>query len=402
MTTTTGAVLRLGLSDVAQLAHVQRPVVSMWRARSAGSDRPFPAPIDTARGQEWFDGASVVDWLTATGRGNNPSAGDDLAAYASLDGGSPQGDQVVFDGITALLCLSVITGRALGSMSGDDLIDVADEVDPDDDLLFGEIDSLTGRLKPLAHYTDLLVDAAFNAQAAFERMMADRFRLYVPGHTTIALAKPARQLIATLALAAAVQLDEDEPTFVDPTDGGSDLLIALAEQLADRPFAVCTAQGRDAASRLARRRIRAHGMQRSPLADTREGGLLIPEHSVVIAQFPCPGSPSMTAADILDGITRLTLDTTDSHRMIVIGPASVLTNSLVGRDDRWLGTRSSGRIDYGPLSDCRRDCSHPGRGSGWRCCASVQPRPSGNLETARSSQRTSRTCPWTLRRSTTW
>ena len=119
--------------------------------------------------------------------------------------------------------------------------------------------------------------------------MADRFRLYVPSHTTIALATPARQLIATLALAAADQLDEDEPTFVDPTAGGSDLLIALAEQMADRPFAVCTAQGRDAASRLARRRIRAHGIHRSPLTDTGEGGLLIPDHSVVIAQFPARG-----------------------------------------------------------------------------------------------------------------
>jgi len=334
MTTVSTAVLRLGLSDVAQLAHVQRPVVSMWRARSAGSDRPFPAPIDTARGQEWFDGTAVVDWLIATGRGNNPSARDDLAAYASLDGGSPQGDQTVFDGITALLCLSAITGRALGSMSRDDLIDLADEVDPDDELLFSEIDSLTGRLVPLAHYTDLLVDAAFNAQAAFERLMADRFRLYVPSHTTIALAKPARQLIATLALAAADQLDLDEPTFVDPTDGGSDLLIALAGQVADRPFAVCTAQGRDAASRLARRRIRVHGIQRSPLAANEEGEQLIPEHSVVIAQFPCPGSPSMTAVDILDKINMLTLETTDSHRVIVIGPAGVLTDSLAGRDDR--------------------------------------------------------------------
>ena len=84
MTITSSAVLRLGLSDVAQLAHVQRPVVSMWRARSAGSDRPFPAAIDAARGQEWFDGTAVVDWLIATGRGNNPTARDDLAAYASL------------------------------------------------------------------------------------------------------------------------------------------------------------------------------------------------------------------------------------------------------------------------------------------------------------------------------
>ncbi len=334
MTTTSSAVLRLGLSDVAQLAHVQRPVVSMWRARSAGSARPFPAPIDTTRGRESFDGTAVVEWLIATGRGNNPTARDDLAAYASLDGGSAQDDQAVFDGITALLCLSAMTGRALGSMSRDDLIDLADEVDPDDGLLFGEIDALAARLVPLARYTDLLVDAAFNAQAAFERLMADRFRLYVPSHTTIALAKPARQLIATLALAAADQLDLDEPTFVDPTGGGSDLVIALAEQLADRPFTVCTGQGRDAASRLARRRIRVHGIQRSPLADNGHGGQLIPERSVVIAQFPCPASPSMTAGDILDKITMLTLETTDAHRVVVIGPAGVLTDGLAGRDDR--------------------------------------------------------------------
>lgn len=334
MPTVSNAVLRLGLSDVAQLAHVQRPVVSMWRARSAGTDNPFPTPVKKARGQEWFDGTAVVDWLIATGRGNNPSARDDLAAYASLDGGSPQGDQIVFDGITGLLCLSAITNRALGSMGRDDLIDLADEIDPDDDLLFGEIESLAARLEPLAHYTDLLVDAAFNAQAAFEQLMADRFRLYVPGHTTIALAKPARQLLARLAIAAADQLGLDEPTFVDPTNGGSDLLIAVAEQLADRPFAVSTAQGRDAASRLARRRIRVHGIQRSPLAGDGGGEQLTPERSVLIAQFPCPGSPSMKAVDILDRINLLTLETTDAHRVFVIGPAGVLTDSLASRDDR--------------------------------------------------------------------
>ena len=42
----------------------------------------------------------------------------------------------------------------------------------------------------------------------------------------------------------------------------------------------------------------------------------------------------MTAADILDKITMLALETTDSHRVIVIGPAGVLTDSLAGRDDR--------------------------------------------------------------------
>ena len=43
----------------------------------------------------------------------------------------------------------------------------------------------------------------------------------------------------------------------------------------------------------------------------------------------------MTAADILEKINKLTLQTTDAHRVVVIGPAGVLTDSLAGRDDRF-------------------------------------------------------------------
>ena len=334
MTTTSSAVLRLGLSDVAQLAHVQRPVVSMWRARSAGSGRPFPPPIDTARGQEWFDGTEVVEWLIATGRGNNPSPRDDLAAFASLVGGSPQGDEVVFEGITALLCLSAITGRPMGSISRDDLIDLADEVDPDDDFLFSEVEALAARLVPLAHYTDLLVDAAFNAQAAFERLMADRFRLYIPGHTTVALAPPARQLIAVLALAAADQLDLDEPAFVDPTDGGSDILTALAERMADRPFAVFTAEGTDVA--VAVGSATDPGAWHPTVTSRRQRGrgAFDPRPQRRGRAVPMPG---VTVHEGWGDLGRDQHADAGNDRCApchVIAPAGVLTDSLAGRDDR--------------------------------------------------------------------
>ncbi len=42
----------------------------------------------------------------------------------------------------------------------------------------------------------------------------------------------------------------------------------------------------------------------------------------------------MTAVEILDKINLLTLETTDAHRVFIIGPAGVLTDSLAGRDDR--------------------------------------------------------------------
>ena len=67
--------LLISLADVARLARVQRPVVSMWRSRSAATDSPFPMPIERAGPQELFDAEQVVSWLELTGRGNNLTFG---------------------------------------------------------------------------------------------------------------------------------------------------------------------------------------------------------------------------------------------------------------------------------------------------------------------------------------
>ncbi|BAS18310.1 hypothetical protein AHiyo8_pI66140 (plasmid) [Arthrobacter sp. Hiyo8] len=76
--------LRMTLSDVAALAQVQRPVVSMWRKRSAGSIHPFPQPAALDGGLELFDADHIAAWLTVTGRGNNPEAANDVAAFARM------------------------------------------------------------------------------------------------------------------------------------------------------------------------------------------------------------------------------------------------------------------------------------------------------------------------------
>jgi hypothetical protein len=127
------AALRMTLSDVAALAQVQRPVVSMWRKRSAGSAHPFPGPAALEGGRELFDADQVVGWLEATGRGKNPEARNDAAAFARMPAtatGSAQGNTL--DALTALLTLKAMTGTALGALSPDELLDVADECDPDD------------------------------------------------------------------------------------------------------------------------------------------------------------------------------------------------------------------------------------------------------------------------------
>nr|WP_318546780.1 hypothetical protein [Mycobacterium lepraemurium] len=78
----------LTLQDVADLAKVRRPVVSMWRKRPIvrGVSIPFPEPVETVDGVARFARDEVVDWLTRTGRGNNREHSDDAPAVAVPDG----------------------------------------------------------------------------------------------------------------------------------------------------------------------------------------------------------------------------------------------------------------------------------------------------------------------------
>lgn len=319
--------LRLGLADVAALALVQRPVVSVWRTRSTGTDHPFPAPVETLDGQEWFDGRQVVEWLEATGRGNNPEARADLAAFASIDGGSPAGDQEVFFGLTALLCLTAIVGSPFGETAAGDILDLADEADPDNDLLFGEIEELGGRIGALAHYCDLLVDAAYHPAAALEKLIGERFRRHVPAQSTVALTGPAHELIGSAAIALADGAGHESLTVVDPTPGGSDLLLAVAERAGARDLTVFTGRSNDAAARLARRRLRVHGVHRADGAGSDASGDQ-PDQAILLARYPSPGQPDVAAAEMLNAVTDLLLGTTPQQRFLVTAPAAVLTDRL--------------------------------------------------------------------------
>ncbi len=84
-------------------------MVSVWRGRSAASAAPFPEPFATVHGEERFDADAVVAWLALTGRGNNPAVREDCAAFASPKGMSAQDDEIVFNGLAALLCLKEIS-----------------------------------------------------------------------------------------------------------------------------------------------------------------------------------------------------------------------------------------------------------------------------------------------------
>src|SRR5690242_9051956 len=76
--------LCMTLSDVAALAKVKRPVVSVWRQRSSGGQSPFPASSGQINGMELFDADDITAWLEATGLGNNPEVRNDAAAFARM------------------------------------------------------------------------------------------------------------------------------------------------------------------------------------------------------------------------------------------------------------------------------------------------------------------------------
>ncbi|MDQ6739879.1 MAG: hypothetical protein M3021_05820, partial [Actinomycetota bacterium] len=375
MTSAAGALspaLLITLADVALLTRVQRPVVSMWRARSKNSGTPFPRPIKPAGEQELFDAGQIVEWLAATGRGNNPHAADDVAAFATPSG--PEARRRHFDALTALLTLRCLTDAPLGSRAEDDLLDDAEAHDPEDAFLFTEVEDLGTELQSLASYADLLTDAAYSAEAAFEQLLADRFRAGAHAQARTALTDAAVDLVAATAIELAAG-SAGPPVFAD--DGGGDFLRAVADILGESESATLSAGGHDdGAARLARRRLLVHGLSKEnlriiytlPDSDTvqhsgtvRDSGAARERASgtddgrtIRLAQFPSPAFPELAPRDLLTAIDEMALGLSGSDCGVVLAPASVLTDSLTGaKGDRAAGDHAA--------ADVRSDVLRSGR-----------------------------------------
>jgi len=322
--------LLISLADVARLSRVQRPVVSMWRSRAAATDSPFPAPIERAGPQELFDAEQVVSWLELTGRGKNPDVRADVAAFTSLTDVSSLGDETVFDGLTGLLTLKAITGEQLGGLGTDALLDLADDADPDDSLLLRELTALGEDLSAMAAHVDGLSDADFSPAGAFERLMRDRFRRHLPGHAVVALRDEARSLVAQVARALAVEAGIRPALLVDPTCGGSDLLVTTVGLYDDDSAPSVMTSDKDApAGRLARRRLRVHDIPREELHVDDDGAFEFSLPAVLLAQLSSPGTPSMTTVAMLTAIDNIAVQMADDQRAVVIAPAAVLSDRLL-------------------------------------------------------------------------
>ncbi|ALV43240.1 hypothetical protein AU252_20465 [Pseudarthrobacter sulfonivorans] len=325
--------LRMTLSDVAALAQVKRPVVSMWRKRSSGGPLPFPTAAAHMNGVELFDADHITAWLQATGRGNNPEARNDVAVFARLAGPPgelPRDSRQTFEGLTALLALKVITGQAVGGSTATDLLDAADEADPDDLFLYSELEALGSALSGLASFADRLADSAFSAPAAFEKLLAHRFKEGLREQSDTALTDEALKLVGATAMELASTLDS-RLLFVDSTPGGSDVMLSIVEQFGEsRPITLLAADHHGSASRVARRRLAVHGTDSSPVKIDAKGAFAVSGPAVHVAQYPAPGNPALDTTGILNSIENIVLQMDDSQRAVVIAPARVLCDALAG------------------------------------------------------------------------
>ena len=313
----------VSLPDIARLANVQRPVVSVWRTRSRGTAFPFPESKLKNGAQELFASEEIIEWLQATGRGNNPEFKEDSAAHATLA-------RENFSLITALLALQQFLGQPLAQFSSIELLDAADELDPDDDFIYSEIDAAQDDLAFIVDYVDKLVDASYGALPAFESLFKDRFRANETALSRTALSESARRLVAKCA----IELSVPDTTFHEASSNGSDLIYTLM-QLVDEsttlqiqlPKGIKTEQTE---SRLTTRRLKMLVASNESFMFSTQPAAARPV--VHLAQFPAPGKLDDDPLAILHAIDDLVLELNPNQSAIVIAPASVLVNATENKE----------------------------------------------------------------------
>ncbi len=302
--------ITLTLQDVADLAKVQRSVVSMWRKRPMvrGVSIPFPAPVATVDGLARFSRDDVVDWLTRTGRGNNSEHRYDAPAAAAPDDAG-------LEDVVTLLCWHVLTGQELTGTPHAEMVQSADEFDPEDSLLATEIRELRVSDGVLA-YVDDLVEASHGAADALQRVQSGRLKRR---EQLRELTDDAVKLLRCMVEAAVVHLEDDRVVL---RAEGSPMVLDVAE--------ACEL---DVVSndRALRRRAVIRGI-----------------HVRETAVSKCVSAMSLVGLDIadtLDGVDDAVLELPPGDVAILIGSAAALSDELAGP----MQNRRAGALRVGNL-----------------------------------------------------
>ena len=285
----------LTLQDVADLAKVRRPVVSMWRKRPIvrGVSIPFPEPVGIIDGVARFARDEVVDWLNRTGRGNNPEHSYDAPAVAVPDGAA-------LEDVVTLLCWHVVTGEELSGTSLVHRVRRAGQFDPDDVSLVREIRRLRAS-DALLGYVDDLVEASFGPSDALARIEQGRLKRVL---ATRDLTPAAMELLGWIVGAAATHL-------------GQDLVIMRAD---DSPVALDIAAECEldivSSDRALRRRALIRGIA------VRQAAV---RSSVSVSSFV-----GLDIAETLDRADEVVVALDDGDEAVLLGSAAALSDELAG------------------------------------------------------------------------
>jgi len=307
------------MRDIAGLAHVQRPVVTVWRRRSRASAHPFPAAHQRRGNQELFLREEVVAWLEDTQRGNNPDVRADAAAHSLLDSADNRDARA----LSALLTLRHLISEPIGQATADALLDAADQHDPDDRCLFTELERADD-LEGLARTAEALVEAAWNTDSAHRRLVDARLRTPGSALAQVAVTEPARR--ALLALFGPLTRELGQPSVMDPTGCAVDVLPDIAAAL-ELPALIM--DGERSAHRLLRRQLLLADV---PYREVRRGSgdwsVTGPVAHLVV--LPAPTAPNTAAAEHLDLLDEIALQLDEEQLVLCVAPAATLADPLDG------------------------------------------------------------------------
>lgn len=326
--------LLMTMTDIAELAGVQRPVVSNWRRRAVG----FPGPAGGDEKQPLFDPRQVADWLLATSRIDRERAEQELSLF-TLTGLATQyeGPDVIAT-VTALISLRYLAGEndPLSDGIGDPLgaaSALAAHLDPSDLVLLTEIRSIPSTAGWLVRLVDDLVEASWTCRDAFEQVMAARHRFGVGALSAVAVAPGLARLVAELSGATERARRGGAVVVADTAAGPGDLLAAVAHLLGpDNPPSVAAAEADPMLARLTRRRLLVHGVQCADL-DVNVGTELPDapgDPDVIVTQIPYQSGEARDVAAVIDQIGDVAVRLSPGRFGVVLGPATVLTGELTG------------------------------------------------------------------------
>jgi len=315
----------LTMQQVADLAGVQRAVVTMWRSRYAGTDDPFPTPVTPAA--LTYDADAVGEWLARTGRGNNPDAAIDAALHSSRFATIRER----LDSASSLLLLHALTGEPLADLDPETALDVI--TDAQLDALMPPRDVVTALADPaLVADVDALAEAGYGGERVLWRLVAAehapggafaKHSLTAAGATMVTsllrqLVTPDHQVIVhgESALALLTQVAADFAADGTPPSVQGAMPLGAGLSVRENGTEVPPA-GVSAAARLALRAFAARG--------TETTGAGAGDNLHVILE---PRADAQAAIALFERVRAVSHDLADRDMALVVAPADLLVDAL--------------------------------------------------------------------------